>query len=98
MARALERRKQRHVGLTDTDWEKLGMVRDYINKDLDPKTFQPITITDLIESYVRVGLINQGIPPPTAKEVVDRDARKRDALGSVVRDKGKVQEVGGYHD
>ena len=95
MARALERRKQRHVGLTDTDWEKLGMVRDYINKDLDPKTFQPITITDLIESYVRVGLINQGIPPPTAKEVVDRDAQpgevggipisQRDALGSVLR-------------
>ena len=93
-----ERRKPRHLALTDSDWEKLGLICEYINRDIDPKSFKPTTITDLVESYVGIGIANTGKPPPTAKEVVDVEERKQagdEYWATARRGKGKVHEVGG---
>lgn len=71
-----EKRVRKGISLLQIDWDRLDAMVEQLNSEMDLTKITPMTRSDLIEKYVIRGMVAEGIPPPSPKEVVDQVAEQ----------------------
>ena len=62
----IEKRVRKPISLYQEDWDRLAHVRDCLNREVDRSRFKKISLSDLIQAYIR-----QANPPTVGGKKVD---------------------------
>ena len=62
----IEKRVRKPIALYQQDWDRLAHVRDALNREVDRSKFKKVSLSDIIQSYVR-----QANPPTVGGKKVD---------------------------